>query len=177
MSTSNLLGPAAPDFDDPLGLLRACHERILKHIEMLQALAAHVEATGVDGEARSAAAAVHRYFSTAGRHHHQDEEQEVFPRLSRQSLKLADLVYGLRKDHELMDELWQELEPLLVRPASITDTAAFSRLAARFAEAYRHHVEKENVELLELARHILSSDELKKIGNAMAERRGLRPKY
>ncbi|WP_298170296.1 hypothetical protein [Acidithiobacillus sp.] len=31
----NLLGEPAPTFDDPIGLLRACHERILGHGEIL----------------------------------------------------------------------------------------------------------------------------------------------
>lgn len=163
---------AAPDFTDPLGLLRACHERILQHCATLERLVDHLRAHGVDSEARTAAGKIHHYFSTAGQHHHQDEEQDLFPRLAHQSLKLADRVHRLRQDHARMGTLWQQLGPLLATPSRITDVDAFAALAAEFTALYRDHIADENSELLELAQHILSSDELKKLGQQMAERRG-----
>jgi hemerythrin-like domain-containing protein len=166
---------AAPDFNDPIGLLRACHERILQHCATLERLVEHLRAQGVDAEARSAAGKIHHYFSTAGQHHHQDEEQDLFPRLARQSLKLADLVHRLRQDHAQMETLWRQLEPQLARPAQITDLDAFAALVADFAAAYRSHIARENEDLLEMARHILGSGELKALGQKMAERRGARP--
>ena len=163
---------AAPDFSDPLGLLRACHERILQHCATLARLVEHLRAHGVDAEARTAAGKIHHYFSTAGQHHHQDEEQDLFPRLARQSLKLADRIHRLRQDHARMDALWQQLGPLLAAPARIDDLDAFATLVANFAALYRSHIAHENEDLLEMARHILSSDEVKKLGKQMAERRG-----
>lgn len=163
---------AAPDFSNPLGLLRACHERILQHCATLERLAEHLRTHGVDAEARTAAGKIHHYFSTAGQHHHQDEEQDLFPRLARQSLKLADRVHRLRQDHARMDGLWLQLGPLLAVPSRITDLDAFAALVAEFAALYRDHIASENSEVLELAEHILSSDELKKLGQQMAERRG-----
>ncbi|MEW6646166.1 MAG: hemerythrin domain-containing protein [Pseudomonadota bacterium] len=163
---------AAPDFSNPLGLLRACHERILQHCATLERLVGHLRDHGVDADARSAAGKIHHYFSTAGRHHHEDEEQDLFPRLARQSLKLADLVHRLRQDHARMDNLWQQLSPLLATPSRITDIDAFATLVDEFTSLHRTHVARENEDLLELARHILSSDELKKLGKQMAERRG-----
>jgi hemerythrin-like domain-containing protein len=163
---------AAPDFNDPIGLLRACHERILQHCATLERLVEHLRAQGVDAEARSAAGKIHHYFSTAGQHHHQDEEQDLFPRLARQSLKLADRVHRLRQEHTRMDALWQQLGPLLAAPARIDDLDAFAAQIAEFTALYRDHIARENEDLLELARHILSSDEVKKLGKQMAERRG-----
>ena len=174
MNDNNLFPTAAPDFTDPLGLLRACHERILTHCSLLLQIAERIQAEGVDDEVRQAAAKVHRYFSTAGRHHHADEEEDLFPRLARQSLKLADLVHQLRQEHEAIDTLWGSIEPLLARPANISDTAAFADQAKALAEAYQAHVAKENDDLLVFAQHIFGSDELKKIGAAMAKRRGVK---
>ena len=165
---------AAPDFNDPLGLLRACHGRIEHHCDTLEKLAVHLREHGVDAEARSAAGAIHHYFSTAGQLHHQDEEQDLFPILARQSLKLADQVHRLRRDHQAMDALWQQLAPLLARPAAIADLDTFAALTADFAAAYRDHIRRENDDLLEMARHILSRAELKKLGAQMAARRGIR---
>lgn len=177
MDGNELFPGAAPDFSDPLGLLRACHSRILNGCEALLRLAEHLGQHGADSEARQAAARIHRYFSTAARHHHQDEEEDVFPLLARQTLKLADLVHALRQEHRSLDTLWNEIEPSLARPAGIEDVTAFRELAERFAAASRAHVEKENTDLLGIAEHILGTDQLKQIGISMAERRGVRPNY
>ena len=177
MDKNELFPSAAPDFSDPLGLLRACHERVFKHCDLVENLAAHLGDKGPDQEAREAAAQVHRYFSVAAKHHHEDEEQDVFPRLAHQSLKLADLIHSLKKDHEQLEALWAEIAPLLAKPAGIENIEAFQTLAGRFADAYRTHARMENSELLDMAQHIFSSDELKQIGRAMAERRGVKQPF
>jgi hemerythrin-like domain-containing protein len=174
MNENSPFPSAAPDFSDPLGLLRACHDRVLQHCDTLLNLAAHIGDKGVDQDAREAAAQVHKYFSVAGKHHHQDEEQDIFPRLARQSLKLADRVHRLKQDHQAIDTLWGQLAPLLTRPAAIEDSAAFLELAQQFADTYRAHVLRENEDLLDMAQHIFSRDELEDIGKKMAERRGVK---
>jgi hemerythrin-like domain-containing protein len=174
MNKDDLFPPAAPDFSDPLGLLRACHERVFKHCDIVENLAAHLADQGVDQEAREAAAQVHRYFSVAAKHHHQDEEQDLYPRLIRQSLKLADLIHAFKQEHQQLDALWAEIEPLLAKPSTIEDIETFQSLAERFADAYRRHARRENSDLLDMAQHIFGSDELKQIGQAMAERRGVK---
>ena len=174
METHEFFPPPAPDFSDPLGLLRACHERILRHSDLLVRLAEHIATSGADDEARKTAAAIYRYFTTAGKHHHQDEEQDLFPRLARQSLKLADRVHRLKQEHPALDAIWQELEPLLADLTRVDDMALFAELAARFADAQRRHVTAENKELFDVAQHIFSDRELQDIGKAMAVRRGLR---
>lgn len=171
---TELFPNAAPSFDDPLGMLRACHDRILRNCDTLVRLADHLQRQGPDEDARKAAGQIHLYFSTAGKHHHEDEERDLFPRLVRQSLKLADLIHTLKKDHTEMERLWNELEPLLRRPASIDDIAAFTRLTQDFQAVYLQHIDKENNQLLALAQHILSSKDLREIGAAMAERRGVK---
>ena len=173
MNSSQHFPSAAPDFSDPLGLLRACHERIFNHCDTLERLAAHLAESGIDQEAKEAAAQIHKYFSVAGKHHHQDEEQELFPRLARISLKLADLVHQLKREHEKLDALWAELAPLLARPATIEEIDGFGEMARQFSDAQRAHVSRENEELLEMAQHIFGADEIKQIGEKMAERRGL----
>jgi len=176
--TNELFPSAAPDFTDPLGLLLACHQRILSHCETLEKAIAHITEKGVDAEARKALGQVHRYFSTAARHHHQDEEEDLFPLLSRQSLKLADLVHRLRGDHKDMAAQWEALQPLLEKPDTIAeDQKTFAATVEGFNAAYRNHIKLEEAELLERAQHILSRAQLCDLGNRMAERRGQRPSY
>ncbi|HSJ47676.1 MAG TPA: hemerythrin domain-containing protein [Gammaproteobacteria bacterium] len=165
------LTPELPGFDDPVAVLRACHERMLDHCDLLERLVAHVTDKGPDREASCAAAKVYRYFTTAARHHHQDEEQDLFPVLARQSMKIADLAFALRKDHERLDALWNDLEPALRRVQDIEGNADFAARAAEFCQLTRTHVEKENCEFLPQVQHSLSSRQLQDIGRAMEKRR------
>lgn len=164
----------APDFSDPLGLLRACHKRILGFCDLLLKLVDHIETDGVDDEAVSAALAVVRYFSTAGKLHHQDEELDIFPRLEVTSMSLAELINNLKQQHRSQDALWEKLQPLLEQPASIGDMDSFRNLARAFVSSEREHVNRENEQLLGVAARIISDEDQKKIGKAMAERRGVR---
>lgn len=164
----------APDFSDPLGLLRACHDRILGFCDLTIKLVDHIDADGIDDEAESAARAIVRYFSTAGKLHHQDEEQDVFPKLVQTSLRIANLINSLKQEHASQDELWEKLEPLLESLSDIEDMDTFRQIASAFVSAQREHVNRENTDLLSIAPHLISDQELKKIGEAMAERRGVR---
>lgn len=172
---SQLFPDAAPGFDNPLGMLRACHQRILRQCDTLRKLAAHLKTAGADTDARKAAEQVLRYFTVAGKHHHEDEERDIFPRLNRVSLKMADTIHALKTDHVEMARLWSELEPKLRRPDAIEDLDAFAALVEDFNAIYRRHIEREDTEFLVQAQHILSSKQLQEIGKAMAERRGVQP--
>jgi hemerythrin-like domain-containing protein len=165
--------PQVADFDDPLGVLRACHQRMLAQCETLEKLVPHIAEHGVDAEARSAIAAVVKYFTSSAVHHHQDEEQDLFPVLNRQSLKLADIVHRLKQQHREIDALWKTLAADLKKGAALKDDDAFAGHASAFCEAYRDHIRLEEKELLMLAQHILSSRQLQELGDAMARRRGL----
>jgi len=171
---SESLVPELPDFDDPLGVLRACHERMLAHCNLLRKLPGHIADSGVDDEVRSAIRRIVTYFSTSAVHHHQDEEQDLFPILNRQSLKLADIVYRLKQDHEKLDQLWQQLSADLNKPAALPENAAFAAHIEDFCDAYTSHIAAENEELLSMAQHILSHKQLQELGKSMARRRGLR---
>lgn len=168
---SDPLIPELPSFDDPLAVLRACHERMLEHCDLLERVIAHVADKGPDMEASSAAAKVYRYFSSAAKHHHEDEEQDLFPKMAQQSMKIADLVFGLRKEHERLDALWAALAPALRKVQDIEGNHDFAQQAAEFCQLTRAHVQKENHDFLPLVGHIMSDKQLKEIGQEMEKRR------
>jgi len=155
-------------------MLRACHERMAAHCDTLEKLPAHVAAYGVDDEARSAIRRLITYFSTSAVQHHQDEEQDLFPILNRQSLKLAEIVHRLKQEHGQLDTLWQSLAADLGAPAGLAENGDFAAHARAYADACRQHINAENEELLTMAPHILSSRQLQDLGDAMARRRGQR---
>jgi hypothetical protein len=82
MATDLFSDAAAPGFDDPLGMLCACHGRIARQLATLDRLQRHLPEHGCDVDARAAARGILRYFDTAALNHHADEEASVFPRLA-----------------------------------------------------------------------------------------------
>lgn len=167
-----MLPAPAPGFDDPLAMLAACHERILRQCATLEKLADHLRTAGLTPEARTAAAEVHRYFATAGRHHHEDEEQDLFP-LLRGDPGLADLLATLSAEHVRMEALWRALAPRLAAPETIRDVEAFAGQVAEFNALYAAHIARENAELLPRAARLLPPTVLAVLGARMAARRGV----
>jgi len=171
--TIRITDPDLPGFDEPLALLRACHTRILDHCDLLELLVTKGASREDNREVSNSTRKVIRYFSTSARLHHLDEETDLFPLLTRQSLKLADLIHALRQEHEQLDALWIELDADLKQLTRLDDLKPFTATATRFCELSRQHVARENRELLPLAAGILSSEQIKDIGMAMAGRRGV----
>jgi hemerythrin-like domain-containing protein len=164
--TGDGLPEALPGFDDPIGLLRACHARMLEHCELLERQLEAPDAAQVQQ--------VIRYFQTSAAQHHRDEEEDLFPLIIRQSLKIAELVHQLRAQHVRMDQLWKELLPRLRGlPAEVVDEE-FRTLANEFCTLCREHIQRENRELLPMAGSSLSRAELGVLGERMASRRGVR---
>ena len=163
-----------PDFNDPLAVMRADHTRILEHCDIVEKLVSHIAEKGVDEEARSSTAQVLNFFASVALKHQQDKEQNLFPLLNRQSLKLADIVYRLKGEQTDLDNMWVAIQGALKTPATLQDNAAFSTQAENFCSSYRRHIAYEEKELLGIAQHILSQRQLEELGDAMAKRRGVR---
>jgi hemerythrin-like domain-containing protein len=115
-----------------------------------------------------------RYFSQSAPLHHRDEEEDLFPRINRQSLKVAELVHDLKKEHETLDALWNSLAPDLKKLPAAGFSDAFKQSAMEFSTLCREHIARENRELLPLASNSLSQQALAEIGESMAARRGVR---
>jgi hemerythrin-like domain-containing protein len=147
---------------------------MLAQCDTLQELVPHIAQNGVDGEARSAIRKVINYFTTSAVHHHQDEEQDLFPLLNRQSLKLAEIIYRLNQEHDSLTQLWELLLQDLNKPATLAENADFESHVEQFCSAYHEHIDYENKELLGMAQHILSKQQLEDMGRAMARRRSVR---
>ncbi|MDG0835317.1 hemerythrin domain-containing protein [Roseateles saccharophilus] len=161
-------GPAV-GFDQPFEMLAACHERVRRSLDLLQRLQAHVARHGVDGQARSAAADVLRYFDLAGPAHHEDEERHVLPRLRRAGL--ADLAERLQTQHDEMGRLWALLrQPLQAwaagEPADLPDELLHS-----YIDLYAVHMPLEEGQAFPAAAANLEEPALESMGKEMAERR------
>ena len=169
-----------PDYDHPIDLLDACHERILRMCDTVVKIAEHVGRQGVDEDARIAARNVIRYFDTAGANHHRDEEQDLFPALhhfvaSGELNATRALLARLRADHLKLDALWAEMRRRLDWLAE-DDAIEFDLDHANaFRAAYAEHILLEETQLLPLARRVIGEDGLALLGRRMARRRGVKP--
>lgn len=167
-----------PGFDEPVEMLSACHERIEDQCETLERLVKHLASNGADKAAREAAQAILRYFDTAGDNHHLDEEEDLFPALREHAklrlLEVEVLVAALLMEHGRLRQAWREqLRPELTALAEGTSVSIDAAQGKRFIKLYRDHVEREDRELLPLARDILGAGELQSLGKKMAARRGV----
>lgn len=169
---ANLL---APTFDDPLGMLAACHERIAAQCALLEKLVQHVAIHGCDDQAIQAARGVLRYFDTAGQHHHQDEELDLFPQLLASADPVAALLISrILAEHRTLEENWQALRPRLLALAEAASAKLDAQIVARFNAGYAAHIVLENTELLPLAERLLDAAQRETLGRRMAARRGAR---
>ncbi|MDD3448402.1 MAG: hemerythrin domain-containing protein [Gammaproteobacteria bacterium] len=151
---------------DPLVFLRQTHRALLERCAELEALV-----TG-EGPDPGAARALGRQLGALLDQHLRDEETELFARLVRVSLKLADQIHVLRQEHERLRAAWANLLPLLANPAGAAQGAAgLAEQAAAFLQLKRGHAAREE-QLLNQAQHLLSDAALREMRNAMLERRG-----
>ena len=171
------IGESTPGFDEPLGLLLACHRRIAERLDLLERLSGYVAMHGSDESAGAAARRVLDYFDRAAAHHHEDEEEDLFPMLRRArgragwDDRLPDALDRLSREHPLLGAYWTELRPVLV-------TVTRGRRVREFRcddliRAYRSHMALEEDMVFPLAGRLLTDTELQRLGSSMQRRRGL----
>lgn len=176
MATDFLSDPTAPSFDDPFGMLTACHGRIERQLSTLDRLQRHLPEHGADTDARAAARGILRYFDTAGPNHHADEEASVFPRLKHALPDRADLLIAeLAAEHDALAAKWRRLRPLLAGIAAGTRANLSARQVADIRAAYAVHIAREESTLFPLAAAAFDAATLAEIGSEMAARRGIDP--
>ena len=164
---------AAPGFDDPIGVLYACHRRMERQLGTLSRLCRHLPEHHADEAARTAAAAIMRYFDVAGANHHADEEATLLPRLRSVRADLAALCAEIEREHLALGERWFRLRPRLAAIAVGRSGYLPIREVEAFCAAYQAHIAKEEDRLLPPARAALDQAMLAEIGEEMAARRNL----
>jgi pyridoxamine 5'-phosphate oxidase len=177
---TNALPDTAPGFDQPIAVLKHCHDRIRKQLATMQKMPDHLARHGADEQARQAAEAVLKYFDKAAHLHHADEEENLIPMLQsvaqgEDAATLAELVPGILQDHKEMDAMWQFLHEDL---RAIADGSAASLSAPnvrRFSERYADHMEREETRIAPMALRLFSPAQMAQLGEAMQVRRGILP--
>ena len=168
--------PPTLDYEHPLDIIEACHERIRRQLALLHKLAAHVRFKGTDAEARDVASFLLRFFDTTAANHHDDEEDDLFPAVehfapSRELNAVRALLFQLRGDHKKFQGRWSDMRPRLAAMAEGREGGLTEQLAARFDEGYGQHMDFEEREMLPLARRVLPPDAVARLGKSMSRRR------
>jgi pyridoxamine 5'-phosphate oxidase len=177
---NDLLPDTAPDFDQPIAVLKHCHGRIRKQLATLEKLLTHLPEHGADQQARQAASAVMRYFEKAAHLHHDDEEQDLIPMLravarGEDAAALQALAPEILQDHKDMDAMWQDLHEQLSAIADGSSTQLSASAVQRFAQRYLSHMEREESMVAPMALRLFSPQQMAQLGQAMQRRRGIEP--
>lgn len=178
MSTS--LFDTAPDFSQPIAVLKHCHDRIRKQLATLQKLLAHLPSHGADTQAQQAAQAVLKYFNNAAPLHHEDEEHNLLPMLQAtaqgdDAALLQDLVPRILAQHQQMDAGWLTIKAQLDKIATGTDRALSEADIRQFVDAYAAHMEIEEQQIAPMAKRLFNEAQMRTLGDAMQRRRGIEP--
>ncbi len=175
----NSLFDSAPGFDQPLAVLKHCHDRIRKQLATLSRLVEHLPANGADQDAQQAAQAILNYFVKAAPLHHEDEEINLLPELTLTARNddaalLASLLPRILRQHEEMAEQWQQLA-IHLRGVLAAETGASLPATAvqAFTTLYAEHMEIEETQIAPMAKRLFSAEQMAALGAAMQARRGI----
>ncbi|KAB8054019.1 pyridoxamine 5'-phosphate oxidase [Janthinobacterium rivuli] len=171
---------SVPGFDQPIAVLKHCHDKIRKQLTTLQNLLGHLAQHGNTTDAQQAAKAVLQYFNKAAHLHHDDEEQNLMPMLQAtatgdDAALLATLVPEILADHQRMDQAWLTLRPALDAIAAGTGTQLSADGVRDYVAAYQAHMSKEEGQLAPMAKRLFSAQQMEQLGTAMQRRRGIAP--
>jgi pyridoxamine 5'-phosphate oxidase len=179
-SSSTSLIDTAPDFNQPIAVLKHCHDRIRKQLETMQKLLAHLPVHGADADAQKAAQAVLKYFNNAAHLHHEDEEQNLIPMLQAtargaDAVLLAELVPQILAGHEQMDRDWNIIKSQLELIANGQSIALSAQNVQGYCETYAAHMAVEEANIAPMAKRLFSPEQMAQLGSAMQVRRGITP--
>lgn len=177
---SESLMDAVPGFDQPIAVLKHCHDKIRKQLKTLQNLLTHLPQHGADAAAQGAAGAVMKYFNTAAHLHHADEEQDLLPMLEATATGAdLELIRTLKPQildqHQQMDKDWHILNSQLDRIAAGAAAELSADDVARFVQSYTAHMETEEAHVAPMAKRLFSPAQMAVFGEAMQRRRGIAP--
>ena len=165
--------------DEPFEMLKACHERVQRMLDLLDRARMHALTKGCDANLNSAFTDVMRYFDLAAPQHHLDEELHVFPIvLAKGNQSQKEIVRVLIQDHETMAHLWQNVKSVLVEVMKTPrDLPVFSfhenDLMNAFRNVYAKHISNEELVIYPASVQFMSKHDIASMAEDMKVRRGV----
>ena len=155
-------------------MMERSHRRLEERmVELQRAAEAIVRERAGGGEAEQVDAVL-AFLERSAARHESDEEESLFPRL-RQHGELVSLMSDLAQEHDHHRHLVAQLRALRSgwspEGPDAGDGAALAIAANELARAYRSHIEREERELMPMARDRLTATERTQVGLEMERRR------
>ena len=158
---------AAPSFDEPLDMLYACHDKVRRFCDQLDALPAYIAEHGRNQAVINTISGIPA--------HHQDEEDELFPLILARQPDAAPKIEQLLGEHGYLHSRWNAIrDDLLAYNAAMLDSISADEVH-EFARLYREHAQREEQWLFPTAAALINDSELADAGRRMAARRTLKP--
>ncbi|MDE3022357.1 MAG: hemerythrin domain-containing protein [Pseudomonadota bacterium] len=172
------LNKLMPSFNEPLEMIRACHDRIRIHCHSLERLGTYLEFIGCNESAQRASGDIIRFFDIAVRHHFADEEQSLLPVLleigKKARVPLDKAMGALQSDHLELNQTWSGLRANLQK----ISTGQFMHLdfleISHLNKKYHDCLIQEETRILPFAQHYLHRRQLDELRAAMIARRAIR---
>jgi hemerythrin-like domain-containing protein len=170
---------AGPDcgFDDPIGMLKDCHRRIERFLNILWIVADRARGRALTGEEKSAVQAAMSYFQLGGKRHTADEEESLFPRL-RAALASdgCEEVSGLEDDHRRANKLHLTVDSLYsawieAGRLSSENEERLQSATIELKKLYEAHIKIEEGTVFPRAAQMLDSQTIVAIGEELRARR------
>lgn len=175
--------PADHGFDEPLGLLSDCHRRIERFLRALLIIAREHQGGRLPEDRAATLRQALEYFRTAAPRHTADEEESLFPRLKAsehqeapEARRLMDRLGADHRDAETRHAAVDAIGGRWLRDGALdadTVKGLIEHLEA-LDGMYREHIAVEDEQLFPAASRILERDELERVGQEMAGRRGVK---
>ena len=165
--------------DEPFEMLKACHERVQRMLDLLDRARTHALTKGCDANLNSALTDVMRYFDLAAPQHHLDEELHVFPIVLAKGNQIQKEMVGvLIQDHETMTHLWQRVRSVLAEVIQTPrDFPVFNHqddyLLDDFRNAYARHISNEELSIYPSSIQFMTQHDLASMAEEMKVRRGV----
>jgi hemerythrin-like domain-containing protein len=170
---------AKPDsgFDDPIGMLKDCHRRIERFLDILCLVVERAQARILTDEERAAVQSALRYFRVGGQRHTADEEESLFPRLRGEASSGSfDAIDRLESDHHDANDLHEAVDRLysawisagMLRPE---DERLLLSETRRLKQLYAEHIQVEETIVFPHAAQVLDSQTIAAIGSEFSARR------
>ena len=165
-------------FEDPIGMLKDCHRRIERFLDILCIVAERAHTRSLTGEEMSAVQTALRYFHVGGERHTADEEGSLFSRLrtssSTGSLKELD---RLESDHRRAAHLHESVDWLYTAWISTgllnsDEQQQILSTTQQLKHLYAEHIQIEEGVVFPHALQILDRQTIRLIGQEFSSRRG-----
>jgi len=168
---------AKPDsgFDDPIGMLKDCHRRIERFVDLLHRVAQQAQGRALTAEEREAAESALRYFKQSGPRHNMDEEESLFPRMQNIATVRA-AIDRLEKEHSEAAALHDETAQLYVKwiahnSLSPEESVRLRAITQQLSHLYSEHIRIEEDHVFPEAAAHLDQDTLLALGSEFRHRR------